>query len=105
MSRFNDERNNFLATWDKLTMDFISKGPTIVRTYWDNDWMGGVGNGRWVGDIRVRRIKKEDFFPDPAISDLEENMNDCSFVIERMRKKIAWVEQMFPEFQFQEDVS
>jgi len=101
MSQFNDKRNNFLSMWDKVTMDFISKGPTVVRTYWDNDWMGGVGPRRWVGDIRVKRIKKEDFFPDPAIADLEEDINEGAFVIERLRKKVKWVEQMFPKFQFQ----
>ena len=93
MSKFNDKRNNFSATWKKLVLDYLTTGPAIVEVNWDSEWMGGNGPNRWIGDIRVNRVDKKEFYPDPAIINLEENIQDCSFIIRRIRKKISYIKQ------------
>lgn len=90
-SRFNDNRNDFSKKWKKLVMDFISSGPTIAMVTWDNDWIGGRGPERWVGDVRVDRIDKWDMFFDPSITDLERNLQDCSYIVRRPRKKLKYI--------------
>lgn len=90
-SRFNDERNNFIALYKKWVNDFCISGPTIGMVIWDNDWMGGSGPNRWVGDVRLLRIDKWEMYFDPAIKDLEENLQDCSYIIRRPRKKLSYI--------------
>lgn len=97
MSRFNDERNEFTKTWKKWVYDFIGAGPTIAMVTWDADWMGGRGPKRWVGDVRVERVDKWDMFFDPAITDLETNMQHCSYIIRRPRKKLKTIQDVWPE--------
>ena len=93
--RFNDERNNFSQTYKRWVYDIIGTGPTIAMVTWDNEWMGGTGPSRWIGDVRVSRENKWDIYFDPAISDLEQNMQDCSFIIRRPRKKLASIKTMW----------
>jgi hypothetical protein len=90
-SRFNDERNKFKETYKKIVHDFTAYGPAILMVYWDSKWEGGTGPNRWIGDVRVTRIKKRDFFPDPAVDDLEENLQEGTFHIRRLRKKIDFI--------------
>lgn len=97
VSRFNDKRNKFDDLFSKWTMDLIGIGPTIAKVMWDNDWMGGTGPDKWIGDVRLTRIKRDDFFPDPAILDLEKSINDCSYIIYRPRKKLDWIHKTFKE--------
>lgn len=96
VARFNDKRNNFRATWKKMVLDFVSYGPIIGMVPWDPDWMGGVGPNRWVGDIRVLRVDRRDIYFDPAIIDLEERLQECSFIHRKIRKKISWIKKKWP---------
>ena len=97
MSQFNDERNVFHSTWRKLVHDFTGAGPTILSVTWDSEWMGGAGPNRWVGDVRVERRDKREMFFDSAIADLEQDMQSCSAIIHRPRKKLAWIRSMWPD--------
>lgn len=89
--RHNDKKNNFASTWKKWVFDFIGSGPTIAMVSWDNDWIGGRGAERWIGDVRLTRVDKWEMYFDPAISNLEDNLEDCSFIIRRTRKKLKWI--------------
>ena len=91
--RFNDKRNNFPHMWKKLVYDLIGAGPTIAMVTWDNEWMGGKGPDRWVGDVRVERVDKWDIYFDPAVLDLEENLQDCSYIVRRPRKKLDFIKK------------
>lgn len=93
--RFNDERNKFAETYKRWVYDLIGTGPTIAMVTWDNDWMGGTGPNRWVGDCRVERIDKWNMYFDPAVIDLECNMQDCAFIIRRPRKKLASIKRLW----------
>jgi hypothetical protein len=95
--RLNDTRNEFGKTWKRWVYDFITSGPTIAMVTWDNEWMGGRGPNRWVGDIRVERCDKWDMYFDPAITDLETRLQDCSYIIRRPRKKLRDIRSIFPE--------
>jgi len=97
MSRFNDKRNNFRSTWKKLVQDFVSYGPIICSVPWDNDWMGGTGPNRWVGDVRILRIDRRDIYFDPAVIDLEDRLQECSFIHRKFRKKISWIKKKWTE--------
>lgn len=90
-SRMNDNRNKFTETWKKWVYDFIGSGPTIAMVTWDSEWMGGKGPERFAGDVRVKRIDKWDMYFDPAITNLEENMQDCSYIVRRVRKKLKYI--------------
>ena len=97
MSKFNDQRNMFHKTWRTIVHDFTGSGPAICSVTWDSDWMGGVGPDRWVGDVRLRREDKRIMYFDPAILNLEENLQDCGFIIRRPRKKLAFFQSRWPE--------
>jgi len=93
LSQYNDgiHRNNFKSTWKKMVQQFIAYGPIIGAVLWDNDWMGGRGPNRWIGDVRILHIDRRDIFFDPAIIDLEDRMQECSFVNRRFRKKLSYI--------------
>lgn len=87
-SKFNDDRNKFVELFKKWVHDFTTSGPAIGMVVWDSEWIGGKGPKRWVGDVRLLHIPKEEMFFDPAIKDLEHYMQDCSYIIRRPRKKL-----------------
>lgn len=97
LSRFNDKRNNFKALWRKIVLQFLSYGPAIGGVLWDPDWTGGSGPDRWVGDVRIVNISRKEIFFDPAIINLEERLQDCGFITRKMRKKISWIKDRWPE--------
>lgn len=97
ISRFNDERNNFKRMWPELVLEFLAYGPAIVKVTWDQDWFGGAGPDRWIGDVRINRVDKKEFFPDPAIIDLENRMQECSYIIHRYRKKLNFIKSKWTE--------
>jgi hypothetical protein len=97
LARFNDTRNNFRATWKKMVLDFVSYGPIIGMISWDPDWMGGTGPNKWIGDIRISRVDRRDIFFDPAITDLEERLQECSFIHRRIRKKVSWIKKKWKD--------
>lgn len=89
--RFNDKRNGFAKTWRKLVYDFIGAGPTIAMITWDQDWQGGRGPERWVGDVKVERVDKWDMYFDPSIHDLETDIQCCRFIVREIRKGLMSV--------------
>jgi hypothetical protein len=82
--------NEFPEQWEKIVLQMTNYGPAIAYVPWDQHWIGGSGPNRWVGEVRVKRMKKDEFFPDPAIIDLEERLQECSFINIKERKKIEW---------------
>lgn len=91
MLKFNDERNKFRAMWKNCVRNFVAYGPLILSILWDEDWIGGTGPNRWVGDIRINNVKKEEFFPDPSITDLEMRLQECRFIIRRIKKQTEFI--------------
>jgi len=84
------ERNEWPEQYDKIVQQMIQYGPVIGYVPWDQHWIGGSGPNRWVGEVRTYFQKKSEFFPDPAIIDLEERLQECSFINRRQRKKLDW---------------
>jgi hypothetical protein len=99
MSKMNDKRNCFNEQWEDNVRNFIAYGPLICEVVWDSDWIGGVGPERWIGDARQNWINKKDFFPDPAILDIEgDKINDCAYVAIRDRVKLLYTQKKFPRY-------
>jgi hypothetical protein len=90
------ERNKFPEQWDKIVDQTIKYGPVIGYVPWDQHWIGGNGPNRWVGEVRTLFVKKSEFFPDPAIIDLEERLQECSYVNLKKRKKLQWFKEKWP---------
>jgi hypothetical protein len=84
------DKNKFQWHWRKIVNQFIQYGPAIGMVTWDNDWIGGSGPNRWIGEVRVQYVKKDEIFFDPAILDLEERLQECSYIIRRLRKKLSY---------------
>ena len=97
LSQFNDKRNNFRSIWKKMVLQFLNYGPIIGGVLWDSSWVGGTGPDRWVGDVRIIGIDRREIFFDPAIINLEERLQECSFITRRPRKKLDWIKEMWPE--------
>jgi len=97
LSRFNDQRNKFHAIWKKMVLQFISYGPIIGGVFWDSDWVGGTGPNRWVGDVKIVNIDRRTIYFDPAIIDLEERLQECSFINRKYRKKLDYIKNRWPE--------
>jgi hypothetical protein len=89
--------NKFKDSWKKMVMQFIHYGPAIAYVPWNPRRIGGSGPNRWVGEVEVLFQRKDDFFPDPAILDLEDRLQDCSFIILKPRVKIDWIKEAFEE--------
>ena len=83
-------KNKYSLIWDKAILQGLMHGPLITTVGFDGDWKGGVGENRWIGEVIIKTVDIRDFFPDPAITDLETNLQDCEFVCIRQRKKIKW---------------
>jgi len=83
-------RNKFAEQYEKIVLQMIKYGPVIGYVSWDPHWIGGSGPNRWVGEVKILFQKKDEFFPDPAILDLEERMQECSFINLKNRKKLEW---------------
>lgn len=97
MSKFNDQRNKFKSTWKKIVQQFVAYGPGIIAVLWDNDWIGGTGPNRWVGDVRMLYIDRRNIYFDPAITDLEERLQECGFINRKYRKKLSYIKERWPE--------
>ena len=109
MSRHNDNKNKLYESFKKWVHDFCLSGPAIACVQWDNDWIGGKGPKRWIGDVRISRIRKEEMYFDPSIQDLEENMQQCSYIIRRFRKKLSYIKSRWDKgkyvgVQYNEDI-
>lgn len=100
MAKYNDEKNKFNETFKRWVHDFCTSGPTIGMVIWDDDWIGGRGPKRWIGDVRLLRVSKWEMYFDPAIEDLEQDLQDCSFIMRRVRKKLPWIRSKWDNGQF-----
>ncbi|MFW9968629.1 MAG: hypothetical protein ACFFDF_00415 [Candidatus Odinarchaeota archaeon] len=99
MSRYNDgvHRNNFRALWKKMVLPFIAYGPIIGAVLWDDEWMGGTGPNRWIGDVRILNIDRRYIYFDPAVIELEERLQECSFINRKFRKKLSYLKKSYPD--------
>ena len=98
MSRYNDEKTKFDLLWRRIVLDFLKYGPAIIKVSWNSEIFGGRGPDRWIGDVSLEQVRKEEFFPDPAILDLELKMNDCSYIIQRYRKKMDYIRDRWDKY-------
>lgn len=98
ISRFNDMRNNFDATFKDMVREFIAHGPLITKVIWDGEWMGGSGPDRWVGDVKIEHVYKEDCLFDPAILDLKKNRDKSRYVGFKSRQSIRYVQDRWKRF-------
>lgn len=90
LAAFILERNEFRFQWKRIVKQGLMYGPFIGYVSWDQHWIGGSGPNRWVGEIRISCLKRNEFFSDPAILDLEERLQECSYINLRQRKKLGW---------------
>lgn len=90
-------RNKFSDKWGKGVEQFVSYGPIIACVEYDHHWIGGTGPDKWVGEIKTEFVKKDEFYPDPAILDLEERLQECSYINRKKRKKIEWFKEIWPK--------
>jgi len=93
-------RNKFQDQWGKLAEQFVGYGPAIEYVGYDQHWIGGTGPDKWVGEIKTEAVKKEEFYPDPAILDLEERLQDCSYINRKQRKKLQWFADTWEKGQY-----
>ena len=93
MSRYNDYKNRWGDTWKDMVWQFVKHGCIIGAVLWDTDWIGGTGPNRWIGDVRILNIDKEEIYFDPAIVDLKRDLQDCDFIHRKFRKKIAEIQK------------
>jgi hypothetical protein len=103
MSQFNDVRNKFTFTWKRMVMQYLKHGPIIGAVLWDPEWMGGSGPDRWVGDVRIVYVRKDEIYFDPAITDLERNLQDCEFIHRKLRKKVAYIKDRWQKIVPEDD--
>lgn len=90
-------KNKFPSVWKKIVLQGLSYGPLIGMVPWDNTWTGGTGPNRWAGDVRILSIKRKEFYPDPAITDLEDRLQDCSYIHRKLRRKVDYFKERWPE--------
>lgn len=90
-------KNKFPAIWKKIVLQGLSYGPLIGAVLWDNTWTGGTGPNRWAGDVRLLNIKRKEFYPDPAIVDLEDRLQDCSYIHRKLRRKVDYFKERWEE--------
>jgi hypothetical protein len=107
ISKFNDIRNNFKSTWKEVVREFVAYGPVFIKCVWDAEWTGGSGPDRWVGDIRLEQVYKEDMLFDPAIRNLRKDLDKSRFLGFRSRQFLDYLEERFPDFKgkLSEDVN
>lgn len=90
-------KNRFPYIWKKTVLRGLQYGPIIGAVLWDNSWIGGTGPNRWIGDIRLLNVKRKEFYPDPAIVDLEERLQECGFIHRKLRRKIDYFRQRWED--------
>ena len=98
VSRYNDYKNKFYATWKEIVREYISYGPAIVKVCWDSEIIGGSGPDRYIGDVKVEHMPKEDTLFDPAVTDLEKNLQKSRFVGFRSRQFIKYIQKRWEKY-------
>lgn len=98
ISRFNDKQNKFKSMYKEIAKDFISFGPAIIKVCWDGEWIGGAGPDRFIGEVKLEHIAKEDFLVDPAIMDLDRDLQECAYIGFKSRQKVRYVVERWERF-------
>ena len=97
------DRNRYPTKYKKIVHQGVSYGCFIESVEWDNTWEGGKGPDKWIGEVKLKKVDKNDFFPDPAILDLDERLQDCEYITIRTRQKITWFKDMFDKDVLEDD--
>lgn len=98
LCRYNDNRNKFYSAWKEIVKDYVSYGPAIIKVCWDPEWIGGSGPDRFIGDVKIEHMPKEDTLFDPAITDLEKDLQRSRFVGFRSRQFIKYIQKRWDKF-------
>lgn len=95
--------NMFEMHWKYIVQQAEIHGPFIAYVGWDPDIIGGAGPDRFIGDIEVLYQPKNEIYFDPAISDLEKDMQQCRFIHRKIRKTIEWITENFDNGKYVEE--
>lgn len=87
--------NMFEMHWKYIVQQAVNHGPFIAYVPWNPDIKGGSGPDRFNGDIEVLYQNKSEIYFDPAIKDLEKDMQECRFIHRKIRKTLDWIEDTF----------
>lgn len=97
MSNYNDYKNDFLSLWREAVKDFVAYGPIILKVTWDPDMVGGAGPDRYVGDVSLTHVLKEEFLIDPAILHMERDSQKARFLGIKTRQFVCYVQSRWPD--------
>jgi len=98
MCRANDTRNKFNSAWKDIVTEFVAFGPAIIKVCWDPTWIGGSGPDRFIGDVRVKQVLKEELLVDPAIINLERDIQEAKVVGFKSRQKVTYIADRWTRF-------
>lgn len=98
MVRYLAKKYNFGTCWKEMIKEFVAYGPLCVEVCWDSEIMGGSGPDRYIGDIQVNQIPKEDMLFDPNVVDLEKDMGRCKFAGFRSRAHVNYIRKRWPKY-------
>ena len=98
MSNYNDYRNDFQSMWREAVRNFVSYGPICLKVYWDPEWIGGAGPDRFVGDVKITEVTKEEFLIDPAILHMERDLQRARFCGTKTRQFVDYVQKRWPKY-------
>lgn len=98
LCRYNDVRNKFNSQWKEIVREYVSYGPAILKVCWDSDWIGGSGPDRFIGEVKIESMPKEDTLFDPAVTDLEKDLQKSRFVGFRTRQFLNYIQNRWERF-------
>ena len=64
LKKYNMYKNRLKVEREKFVRNFFLYGTGIWHVYWDQNWKGGKGPNRWVGDIRWKSAHPQAIYPD-----------------------------------------
>lgn len=85
----NKEKNEL----PKFLRHLFLYGTGIRHPFWDNDWRGGRGPNKWVGDIRFQALHPRALFPDARCG---EDINNGRRVHKAVYKTIEELIERYP---------
>src|SRR6056297_149239 len=90
-------KNEYSMIWTRTILQGLMHGMLIGRVGYDGEVVGGQGEDRYIGEVDISYIKKDDFFADPNVDDWERNLQDCEYVAERQTKPMSWFKKKYPD--------
>lgn len=90
-------KNEYDLVWARTMLQALESGPFINTVTWDSDMKGGTGPNRYNGEVSIRFVDIRDFYPDPAMTDLEQDLQRCEFIALNYRKKLSYFKKEFGE--------